>query len=139
LTQEPARPANCAACAHWRQLRETEGLCSAHAPRTSLTSETVAHWPQVHNWQWCGEGVATIKPVGARCGECQFWHQPEGGLEPFLRSDMPASWWAHAGLCLRHAPRAVAEPGPRTFWRATQESDRCGDGVPRASAGSAKT
>jgi hypothetical protein len=80
----------------------------------------------------------TINPVGARCGDCRFWRRPEGGLEPFSRSDMPASWWARAGLCLLHAPQPTSEPGPRAFWQATQEGDRCGEGVPRAGAGSAK-
>jgi len=134
LTEQSARPANCAACAHWRQQRDSEGFCTAHAPRASAEPETVAHWPQVHSWQWCGEGVATVYKVGVRCDECRFWYRPATGLNPSSRSDMPMAWWATAGLCLRHAPRPVAEPGPRTFWQATQGGDGCGEGVARDGA-----
>jgi hypothetical protein len=49
-------------------------------------------------------------------------------MHPMNRADMPNSWWARAGVCARHAPRPVSEPGPRGFWRATAEGDRCGDG-----------
>jgi hypothetical protein len=41
------------------------------------------------------------------------------------------AWWTHAGICARHAPRPAAEPGPRAFWRATQDMDFCGDFVAR--------
>lgn len=45
------------------------------------------------------------------------------------RSDMPNSWWSNAGVCARRAPKPITEPGPRAFWRATSQTDYCGDGA----------
>jgi hypothetical protein len=127
---QAASPASCAACAFWRRLRDTEGLCARHAPETSIRPEEPAHWPQTHSWQWCGEGVAgEPRSIGARCADCIYWRSPEGGLQPVNRGDMPMAWWAHAGICARHAPRPVREPGPRAFWRATHNTDFCAEGV----------
>ena len=125
-------PLSCAGCAFWRKLREHEGICCRHAPDVSNQTERAAHWPQTHSWQWCGEGIAADPlSIGSHCGDCRFWRRNVGGLNPLNRGDMPMSWWARAGLCARHAPRPVSEPGPRAFWRATEGSDFCGEGVAR--------
>jgi hypothetical protein len=133
MIDEQARPANCASCAFWRKVREHEGVCSRHAPEPSSTPEQVAHWPQTHSRQWCGEGIAAPSlPMGTRCADCVYWRHPDGGLNPVNRGDMPMAWWARAGICARNAPRSVSEPGPRAFWRATLETDSCAEGAPRA-------
>jgi hypothetical protein len=138
MTADPARPANCAACTFWRKLRETEGLCCRHAPEPSIRPEEAAHWPQTRSWQWCGEGVAAALSPVTRCADCAFWRRPEGGLNPLDRRDMPMAWWERAGLCARHAPRPVGEPGPRAFWRATLDTSCCAEGQPRSHAGTAE-
>jgi hypothetical protein len=130
MSDQPVRPVNCEACAFWRKLRDHEGLCARHAPETSVRPEEVAHWPQTHGWQGCGEGVAAEPAsIGAHCAVCVYWRRPEGGLNPVNRGDMPAAWWAHAGICARHAPYPVSEPGPRAFWRATRDTDFCAEGL----------
>ena len=135
MSDQPAAPANCAACAFWRRLRENEGVCTRHAPQTSIHPEEAAHWPQTRSWQWCGEGVAAeALSIGAHCAACIYWRHPEGGLHPVNRGDMPMAWWAHAGICARHAPYPVSEPGPRAFWRATQDTDFCAEGLPHSPA-----
>jgi hypothetical protein len=132
MSDQPVRPANCAACAFWRKLREHEGLCARYAPDASFHPEEAARWPQTHSWQWCGEGLAAGgSPIGSRCADCVYWRRTEAGLNPIDRRDMPMAWWARAGICARHAPRPVPEPGPRSFWRATQDSDFCGEGLSR--------
>ena len=134
MIEEPARPANCAACAFWRKLRENEGVCCRHAPEPSIYPEEVAHFPQTNSRQWCGEGVAAPSlSLGTRCADCLYWRHPDGGLNPVNRGDMPMAWWARAGVCGRHAPRPLSEPGPRAFWRATLDTDGCADGAPRRS------
>ena len=122
------QPANCAACAFWRKLREHEGLCARRAPSPSTQPDEAAHFPQTHDWQWCGEGVPAERPIGWRCADCVYWRRPEGGLHPIQRRDMPMAWWDRAGTCHRHAPTPVPEPGPRAFWRATHDSDFCAEG-----------
>ena len=130
MSDQPVRPVNCEACAFWRKLRDHEGLCARHAPETSVRPEEVAHWPQTHGWQGCGEGVAAeAGSIGSYCARCVYWRRPEGGLNPVNRGDMPAAWWAHAGICARHAPYPVSEPGPRAFWRATRDTDFCAEGL----------
>ena len=132
MSDRPVSPANCGVCAFWRRLIEHEGLCARHAPEPSIRPEEAAHWPQTHSPQWCGEGVAAEgMAISFQCADCIFWRRPEGGLNPVNRRDMPMSWWARAGICVRHAPRPVNEPGPRAFWRATLGTDFCGDGLPR--------
>ena len=132
MTDGPLVPANCGACAFWRKLRENEGVCCRHAPEASHQPEDVAHWPLTRSWQWCGEGVAdTPLSIGSHCANCVFWLRPDAGLNPVNRGDMPMTWWERAGLCARHAPRPVREPGPRGFWRATRDVDFCGEGEPR--------
>ena len=132
MTDEPARPQNCASCAFWRKLRENEGVCCRRAPDPTHHPEQVGHWPQTHSRQWCGEGVAAEPlSVGSHCAQCIFWRHPDGGLNPVNRGDMPMSWWARAGICARHAPRPISEPGHRAFWRATRDTDFCADGVAR--------
>ncbi len=127
-----ASPLNCAGCAFWRKLRDNEGVCSRHAPEPSYIPEHVAHWPQTHSREWCGEGVvAASLSIGSHCADCTFWRHPDGGLNPVNRRDMPMAWWAHAGICARHAPRPVSDPGPRAFWRATKDTDFCAEGVER--------
>ncbi len=135
MSDQSVRPANCAGCAFWRKLREQEGLCARHAPEPSIRPDEAAHFPQTHNWQWCGEGVAAEPmSIGSRCADCLYWRRPDGGLNPVNRRDMPMAWWAQAGICARHAPRPVPEPGPRAFWRATQGADFCAEGLPRRGA-----
>lgn len=134
MIDHPLRPADCGACAFWRKLRESEGLCCRRAPEPSTKPEEAAHWPQTRGWQWCGEGVAAPSlSISTRCGDCAFWRQPQGGLNPLNRHDMPKAWWERAGLCARHAPQPVGEPGPRAFWRATLDTDCCAEGEPRKS------
>jgi hypothetical protein len=129
MSDEPARPANCAGCAFWRKFNDYEGVCARHAPKASMRPEEVAHWPQTHSRQWCGEGVAgEVLSIGSHCADCTFWRRPEGGLDPVNRRDRPSAWWAEAGICGRYAPRPVPEPGPRSFWRATQGTDFCAEG-----------
>jgi hypothetical protein len=95
-----------------------------------MRPEEAAHWPVTHRRQWCGEGaVAEAAPVGSHCANCVYWRRPEGGLNPVNRGDMPMAWWAGAGICARHAPRPVADPGPRSFWRDTQGTDFCAEGL----------
>ncbi|MDE3174673.1 MAG: hypothetical protein KGM15_01015 [Pseudomonadota bacterium] len=113
----------------WSQLRLNEGLCRRHPPPSSWRSEEVAHWPQTHSRQVCGEGLVAATRPGATCARCLFWRRPDGGLNPVDRGDMLKSWWAKAGLCVRDAPRPTSEPGPRAFWRATADVEGCGDGV----------
>jgi hypothetical protein len=133
MADQATRPANCAACAFWRKLRENEGVCARHAPQTSIRPEEAAHWPQTRGWQWCGEGVdAKALSIETHCADCLYWQHPQGGLHPVNRGDMPMAWWAHAGICARHAPHPVSEPGPRAFWRATHNTDLCAEGLPRS-------
>lgn len=120
-------PARCADCLYWRRLREHEGECRRHAPAAATQSETVAHWPQTHDRQWCGEGRARAVSPAVTCAACRFWRSPEHGLNPVDRGDMLMAWWRGAGICARNAPMPVSEPGPRTFWRATHGTDQCGD------------
>ena len=111
MSGERASPLNCAGCAFWRKLRDNEGVCSRHAPEPSYIPEHVAHWPQTHSREWCGEGVvAASLSIGSHCADCTFWRHPDGGLNPVNRRDMPMAWWAHAGICARHAPRPVSTP-----------------------------
>jgi hypothetical protein len=132
MTNRPVLPPNCAGCAFWRKQRESEGLCCRHAPEASNRPEGVAHWPQTRSRQWCGEGVAAAPlSVGSHCADCVFWRHPDPGLNPVNRGAMLKAWWTHAGICARRAPRPDTEPGPRAFWRATQDTDFCADGVAR--------
>jgi hypothetical protein len=132
MSDNTVRPANCAACAFWRKLREHEGLCARRAPETSIHPDEPAHFPQTHDWQWCGDGVAAEPmSIGSRCADCAYWRRPEAGLNPLNRRDVPMAWWTRAGICARHAPRPVPEPGARSFWRATEGTDFCAEGQPR--------
>ena len=133
MSDQAVGPTNCAACAFWRKLREHEGLCVRHAPEASVHRDEAAHWPQTHSYEGCGEGVeAEAMSIGSHCADCVFWRRPEHGLHPVDRGDMPMAWWATAGMCTRHAPRPIHEPGPRSFWRATRDTDFCAEGLPRS-------
>ena len=113
-------------------MREHEGDCRRRAPDPATRAEQVAHWPQTHSHQWCGDGAVAASPTpGATCADCFYWRRPTGGLNPVDRGDMPMSWWARAGHCARHAPKPVSEPGARAFWRATHSVDACAEGRPR--------
>ena len=132
MSDPAARPANCAACAFWRQVRDSEGVCSRHGPQASTRPEEAAHWPQTHSREWCSEGVAAeALSIGCRCADCRYWRHPDGGLNPVNRGDMPMAWWARAGICALHAPYPASEPGPRAFWRATRDTDFCAEGLSR--------
>jgi hypothetical protein len=130
----PAGKGRCDQCAFWKMTRPpSEGFCLQHAPRPSYASDVIAHWPITHGRQGCGEFMAAdSKPERVTCGRCAFWHRPDLGLQPVDRGDKTGSWWAQAGLCVRHAPRPVSEPGPRAFWCATHEDDSCAEGQPAA-------
>ncbi len=132
MTDTTERPANCGTCAFWRKLRETEGVCCRRAPDASHRPDQVAHFPQTRISQWCGEGIAAAPfSIGSHCAHCLYWRRPEQGLNPIDRGDMPMAWWERAGLCARHAPRPIQEPGLRAFWRATMDMDFCAEGEPR--------
>ena len=135
MTLPAERPANCGACAFWHKLREHDGLCCRHAPAPSDRPNEVSHWCQTRISQWCGEGVAAPPfSIGSYCATCLYWRRPEQGLMPLDRGDLPMAWWYRAGICTRHAPHPVAEPGPRAFWRATLDTDFCAEGEPRHAA-----
>jgi len=134
MTSATQTPASCGVCAFWRKLRETEGVCCRWAPESARRAETVAHWPLTRRIDRCGDGVVADRfSLGAYCADCIHWRRPEQGLNPLNRGDMPMAWWARAGHCMRHAPRAVQDPGPRGFWPATLDIDFCGEGAPRDS------
>ncbi len=137
MTSGPGRRATCAQCVYWQKVRDNDGLCRRRAPEVGHRAEEVAHWPQTYGAQGCGDGVEGEASGQATCSTCVFWRRYKSGMHPMNRADMPNSWWARAGVCARHAPRPLSEPGPRAFWRATADSDSCGEGVsadvPRAS------
>jgi hypothetical protein len=94
---------NCAGCAFWRKLRENEGVCCRHAPEPSNRPEEVAHWPQTHSRQWCGEGAAAaLRSIGSRCADSVFWRHP--GLNPVNQGDMPMAWWRTPESALASRP-----------------------------------
>jgi hypothetical protein len=129
MTEPHAHPKNCAECVYWQQLREREGLCRRYPPYVSGRSDEVAHWPQTHSRQVCGEGRVAQGRVGATCAVCIYWRSSPTGLNPMDRGDMQKAWWARAGICVRCAPRPNSEPGARAFWPATADVDGCGEGV----------
>jgi hypothetical protein len=135
MSAPDTRPAKCAECCFWQQLREHEGLCRRHAPRASRRSDDVAHWPQTRARQVCGEGLTAATRPGATCAACLYWRSTATGLNPVDRGDMQKAWWARAGMCVRYAPSPSSEPGPRAFWPATADVDGCGDGVVRSADG----
>jgi hypothetical protein len=122
----------CSTCAYWQSIRDDDGLCRRRAPAAASRAEEVAHWPQTHGYQGCGEGKPASSEKLATCGSCAFWRRYNGGMHPMNRADMPNSWWGRAGLCVKRAPEPSTEPGPRGFWRATANADSCGEGVPAA-------
>jgi hypothetical protein len=122
----------CDQCLFWKMARPGEGWCRRRAPGPANESDRVAHWPTTHGAQGCGEFLQ----LGAArelvlCGQCRYWRKPAGGLQPVDRGDKTAHWWAQAGLCVRHAPEPISEPGPRAFWRATLGTDSCAEGLLR--------
>jgi len=132
------QPVLCADCAYWRRGHDNEGVCRRRAPDASPHGEEVAHWPQTHGFQGCGDGAsASSHDGGVACRDCAFWRRPANGFSPIDRGDMPRSWWTHAGYCGRHAPRPASEPGARAFWRATSSGDGCGEGAARRDEASA--
>ncbi|RBP04159.1 hypothetical protein DFR50_14032 [Roseiarcus fermentans] len=131
MSDATERPGNCGACAFWRKLRESDGLCRRWAPQATSHPEAVAHWPLTHRGDGCGDGIAAAEfSLVVDCATCVSWRRPSLGLHPVNRGDMPMTWWAHAGTCTRHAPHPVREPGPRGFWPATLDVDGCGEGSP---------
>jgi hypothetical protein len=121
----------CADCAYWDKLRVGDGLCRRFAPDVARVAEQIAHWPSTSSQQGCGDGVKGPAKPHVTCGKCVYWRSFRDGIHPVNRSDMPYSWWARSGFCVRRAPRPVTEPGPRAFWRATSDIDYCGEGVSR--------
>ncbi len=127
--EETEETPTCSSCLHWQIRRPGEGWCARRAP-VALTSESVAHWPQTHSAQSCGEHVlATAGVELVYCADCRFWRRPANGFEPTDREDKLAWWWEDAGYCHRQAPVPSSEPGPRTFWPTTHATDRCAEGV----------
>ena len=129
MTTTPRQYQSCGQCAFWQWFRDQDGLCRRRAPEATFRAEEVAHWPQTHGRQGCGDGVPAEELQRVNCADCVFWRRYKGGMHPMNRADMPNSWWARAGICARHAPMPITEPGPRAFWRATAENDGCGEGV----------
>ena len=126
----------CDQCLFWKMARPGEGRCLRRAPKPVPESDRISHWPTTHGAQGCGEFVE----IGAAfdfvlCGQCRYWRKPAAGLQPIDRGDKPSHWWAQAGLCTRHAPSPVSEPGPRAFWRASHVADSCGEGLLRPKSG----
>jgi hypothetical protein len=126
----------CDQCLFWKMARPGEGRCLRRAPKPVPESDRISHWPTTHGGQGCGEFVE----IGAAfdfvlCGQCRYWRKPAAGLQPIDRGDKPSHWWAQAGLCTRHAPNPVSEPGPRAFWRASHVTDSCGEGLLRPRSG----
>ncbi|MDE2578096.1 MAG: hypothetical protein KGL46_04765 [Hyphomicrobiales bacterium] len=132
-----ANQGRCADCAYWELVRPNEGWCRRHSPTTPDAADAVAHWPQSHAEQWCGDFVASHRTSAPAitCESCRFWRQPEAGLQPVDRGDRIASWWSNAGLCHRDAPKPNAAPGQRAYWAATHRKDRCGFAEARTDTG----
>ncbi len=134
MTDPAERFQNCGGCAFWHRLRDGDGACCRWAPEAATRPETAAHWPLTREFEGCGDGVAAAPlSIGSHCVSCVHWRRPELGLNPVNRGDMPMSWWGRAGHCTRHAPRPGRDPGPRGFWRATLDTDFCGEGAARKS------
>lgn len=132
--QDPSNShCKCGACVFWEHTDTHEGVCRRHAPATNENTDVVAHWPQTHAENGCGEGISaddpTFQPV--KCAACIYWDQFTGGLIPANRRDQTADWWRRAGHCARYAPRPSRDPGVRAFWCATSANDSCADGKPR--------
>lgn len=120
----------CGDCIFWDRCGDNDGLCRRHAPCASQRADDVAHWPETHADDGCGEGArGSGRPVS--CAACGYWSQPSGGLSPQRRRDQPADWWRHAGHCRRYAPQPTPEPGARGFWQVTSGRDGCGDAKAR--------
>ena len=115
MTDESTRPANCGACAFWRKLRDNDGVCCRHAPRgRRIHPEQVAHWPQTHRQQWCGEGVVPRRRSrsGRTARIASIWRRPGTGA-PSGQSGRHADGVVGVRRDLR-PPRAAprSEPGP---------------------------
>ena len=115
----------CDQCLFWKMARPGEGRCLRRAPKPvpevrsdlALADDT---------WRAGLRGIRGNRRTAfdfVLCGQCRYWRKPAAGLQPIDRGDKPSHWWAQAGLCTRHAPTPVSEPGPRAFWRASHVAE----------------
>jgi hypothetical protein len=126
-------PTLCAQCANWNHVRDGDGLCRAHAPEPTARIDDIAHWPQSHGDEGCGEGrPARGSPSAVACRVCIFWRRSPNGLNPLNRIDKTMTWWQGAGHCVRLSPKPRSEPGNRAFWRVTHGDDGCAEGAARS-------
>jgi hypothetical protein len=141
----PPQPAivRCQDCRFWHAFGRDVGSCRRYAPPPSQHADDTGFWPETLAVNACGEGVAKTAGDGAAsvsCGDCAFWfrYNPDQGLIPLRRGDLPADWWRDAGYCIRLAPRAEYQwewrSVTRAHWRATHVGDRCGEAVQRVSS-----
>ena len=142
----PASPpavVTCRDCAFWFSFGPDAGSCRRYAPPPSQHADDTGFWPETLATNACGEGIrkaAPGAPEAISCGDCVFWHRynPDQGVLPLRRADLPAEWWRAAGFCIRRAPRAEYQWQWRTVtrahWRATHISDQCGDAARRTAA-----
>ena len=133
----PAPTINCNRCVFWSAFGEQSGTCRRYAPPPSQHVDDTGYWPETLALNRCAEAIAAADPeapVQVRCADCAFWFRfnPEQGLFPERRGDLPMTWWRAAGFCIRHAPRAEYQSVVRTHWRATHGTNHCGEGVRRA-------
>ncbi len=132
---------HCKDCVFWHAFGEDVGSCRRYAPPPSQHVDDTGFWPETMAVNSCGEGILATDPRATRmvpCGECAYWfrYNPDQGVIPLRRGDLPADWWHAAGFCVRLAPRAEYQYQWRTVtrahWRATHVSDHCGQGTARA-------
>jgi hypothetical protein len=124
--------ARCERCAFWIQLDDEGGSCRRRAPYPSNQSSEIVHWPRTHRCEFCGEWQADSGGASAliSCRDCLFWRHLAPGSVPVDKLDQRSAWWRGSGHCQRRAPTASAEPGNRSFWPTTHESDACAEGAP---------
>ncbi len=125
--------ARCDGCAFWRRMDKEGGTCRRRAPAPGGNSGEIAHWPRTSHDDACGEWRSASIAIAATvlCRQCVYWRHLAHGFLPIDRQDQFSEWWKHAGHCLRLAPIPSSEPGNRSFWRSTHESDSRSEGKVR--------
>ena len=122
----------CDECAYWRHGLAPDGLCRLLAPLPGDEPNVPAHWVRTRREDFCGEWRAKDEVEARRfvsCARCRFWAHVAGGITPIDLADELPEWWARAGHCKRHPPRAATLPGAKAHWRVTHESDGCCEGA----------
>ncbi len=139
----PPLVVHCQDCAFWLSFGKEAGSCRRFAPPPSQHVDDTGFWPETLAVNSCGEGIVKTDPGvpgTVSCGDCAYWHRqnPDQGVIPLRRTDLPADWWRAAGFCTRHAPRAEYQSQWRTVtrahWRATHVTDHCGEGARRVAS-----